>query len=206
MSNSDDGNTDKSREQIAPIITAIFPVVLALSTVLLWKEAKDLREQSKDMRDLIKNATRAAEWYQAREATAKYLIAASLAVASLLVLSRDKLPQEPLTANWWLLRDALAASALSALCAFLVYIFSYRERFYWPDFDAKKDEWRKDRALKKLFVLIGKGRKPFEIGALWFGLIVGPAAFAVSLAAITWLLTVCFWEPHAAAHMPTQPP
>ena len=142
-------------------------------------------------------------WYKAREELAKYLIAASLAVGSLLVLSRDKLPQEPLTANWWLLRLALAASALSALCAFLVYIFSYRERFYWPDFDAKADKWSRDHTLKKLFVSFGKGRKPFEFFALWFGLTVGPAAFAVSLAAITLLLILCFWEPHPPPYIPT---
>jgi hypothetical protein len=135
------------------------------------------------------------ERYAARESLAKYLITASLAVASLLVLSRDKLPKVPLKANWWLLRLALAASALSALCAFLVYAFSYRERFYWPYFDAKVVELRKGGGVRRIFAFVGSKRRPFEIGALWFGLIVGPVAFAAALASIIWLLAACFWEP-----------
>ena len=133
--------------------------------------------------------------YEARERLAKYVISASIAVGSLLVLSRDKLPLQPLLEHWGLYRFSLIAAAMSALFSFLVYVFSYRERFYWEFFD---DKWRQDPAINEvsrfwiIYARIARVRRPLEFGIYWLALTVAPVAFAACLLSAGALVVLCF--------------
>lgn len=70
------------------------------------------------------------ERYEARERLARYVVSASVAIGSLLVLSRDAVPAARLQELWWLYRLTLILASTAAFTSFLVFLFSYRERFY----------------------------------------------------------------------------
>ncbi len=120
---------------------------------------------------------------------------ASIGVCSLLVLSRDALPTESLAENWWLYRLALVFGSASALLAFLVFILSYRERFYWSRFDDKVDEWRDGTRFRQAYAWFTGRRRPFELGSFWLAMALSPMAFFLTILASGALLLRCLWSP-----------
>ncbi len=136
--------------------------------------------------------------YEARERISRYVVSAAIAISSLLVLSREALPAEPLAQHWWLYRLTLILSAFAALTSFLVVLFSYRERFYWSHFERNAEDWSRASRIRRLYTAIGRARRPLEFGLYWSGLVLAPVAFSLALLTAGSLVVVCLWQPAPA--------
>jgi hypothetical protein len=126
------------------------------------------------------------DWYDQRIALCKYTISASIAVVSLLVLSRDKLPAGPLASNWLYFRLSLIAACIAAVTSFFVWIFTYRERFFYPAF-LGREHWR-------LYGWVVRNiNRRVETCLLWGALTIGPVAFTLAMASAAVLVLRCLW-------------
>lgn len=138
---------------------------------------------------------RQPERYEARERLCRYMLSFSAAICSLLVLSRDELPLQRLESTWWLYRGALLSSVASALLSFLVYLFTYRERFYWPRMEEMEEEWKEGSRFRRLYARLATWRRPVEFALYWLGFFAAPIAFIAMIVLAGAMVLATLWNP-----------